>query len=287
MTDIEKWRAILRTPEVCPDQVFVLLDHSDNYREIYGRLKNIFRLQNPPPPPDVRKSVKLSKKYRLSDFSAYGEGYFEIDGEEAALLDLDLMAEIPPPPLPTNSEVLQSLLPHDELTNKNLNISHSTQLQIELDINRDLSPDPHDQDELDELLTQHERYIVNQIRSKISIGDAASKSTASVSHKDTNSNRYIPIGYKAVIYEMAAFYDVGLSTASTQENTDKDEVKEDIKIITEYLRHSKNFGQISNSQEFFVKQELIMSVDENIHEPELDTGMRSVRSIPGNHHWHF
>lgn len=49
MTDIEKWRGILRTPEVCPDSIVLLLDRTDNHTNIYGRLKKIYRLKNPPP----------------------------------------------------------------------------------------------------------------------------------------------------------------------------------------------------------------------------------------------
>jgi len=40
--DIEAWRLILRTKDVCPDQTFILVDQSDGYGDIYKRLKKIF-----------------------------------------------------------------------------------------------------------------------------------------------------------------------------------------------------------------------------------------------------
>lgn len=61
--EIEKWRAVVRTPQVCPDQVFLLLDLSEGNLTIWRRFKKLYKILHPIPP---EKATRLPSFERLT-----------------------------------------------------------------------------------------------------------------------------------------------------------------------------------------------------------------------------
>lgn len=194
-----------------------------------------------------------------------GEGGFILEEE---VLGEDLPVEIEPP---TTSEFFQSLLPMDNLLEP-LKDSPSNLLQKMMDLQRERTPaNADDGTDFEDFLTQHERFILEQVRSK-----ATSQESGRTYESEESTEalrRHIAAEFKSIVYEMSAQSD-GVDAVTPVSSGEQ--IKEDSIVLSEYLRHTRELGSLSYSQ-----QQMQLDKTQQIVS-NLDSAITSTRSIHGN-----
>jgi len=203
-------------------------------------------------------------KELLDELEQLGESMYDVVNAED---DPDLLTHVFPK---TSSQILHDSLPHDDLDLPPVAASDTSLLQILLDAHRERTPDPHDNDELDLLLTEHERlqklldayraqnpngpdneeltllleqheqFILNHVRSNMSLNTL---------NKDQQTSGPSMVEARFLYPEILVRLNKPVPTAAEL----IEEIKEGVWIITEYLRIAKDVkGQteLEKLQEF-------------------------------------